>query len=111
MSTTTAARNRRRFRPGRAAATVVAVRLDTLGDNILLEIIDNGVGFDPQAPHHGQGLPTMYEHCARLGGELAILSHAGLGTTVRVTLPLASVPTAPVPTASVPTASVPTAPD
>ncbi len=94
-----------------AAATVVAVRLDTLGDNILLEIIDNGVGFDPQAPHHGQGLPTMYEHCARLGGELAILSHAGLGTTVRVTLPLASVPTAPVPTASVPTASVPTAPD
>lgn len=70
-----------------AAATAVTVRLDTLGDNILLEITDNGVGFDPQAPHPGRGLPTMIERSDRLGGDLTILSHAGLGTTVRLIVP------------------------
>jgi len=70
-----------------AAATAVTVRLDTLGDNILLEITDNGVGFDPQAPHHGRGVPTMIERSDRLGGDLTILSRAGLGTTVRLIVP------------------------
>ena len=70
-----------------AAATAITVRLDTLGDNILLEVMDNGRGFDPQATHFGLGLSTMRARSAGLGGELTILSSPELGTTVRLTLP------------------------
>lgn len=70
-----------------AAATAVTVRVDTLGDNIVLEILDNGAGFNPNASHPGRGLPMMRERCAQLGGDLTILSTPGLGTTVRLILP------------------------
>ena len=71
-----------------AAATAITVRLDTLSDHILLEIIDNGRGFDSSVPHYGLGLSTMREHCARMGGDLTLLSTAEHGTTVRLILPL-----------------------
>lgn len=73
-----------------AAATAITVRLDTLGDHILLEVIDNGRGFDSNAAHYGLGLSTMRDRCLRLGGDLTILSTAGQGTTVRLTLPLSN---------------------
>lgn len=72
-----------------AAATAVTVRVDTLGDNIVLEILDDGSGFYPDASHPGHGLPMMRERCAQLGGDLTILSTPGSGTTVRLTLPSA----------------------
>ncbi len=71
-----------------AAATAITVRIDTLGDPILLEIIDNGRGFDSSVPPYGLGLSTMREQCARMGGDLTILSTAEHGTTVRLVLPL-----------------------
>ncbi len=70
-----------------AAATAVTVCLDTLGDNILLEVIDNGRGFDPGAPHFGRGLATIRERSAHLGGDLSIISTPAQGTTVRLLLP------------------------
>jgi PAS domain S-box-containing protein len=71
-----------------AGATAVTVRLDTLSNPILLEVIDNGRGFDSSASTFGRGLPTMRERCARLGGDLTIDSAAGRGTTLRLFLPL-----------------------
>lgn len=71
-----------------AAAQAITVRLDTLSDPIVLEVIDNGRGFDSRVTPYGLGLSTMQERCARLGGDLTILSAAGSGTTVRLTLPL-----------------------
>ena len=70
-----------------AAASAVTVRLDTLDDNVQLEIIDNGCGFDPHGPHQGRGLPMMHERCSQLGGDLIIHSTPGVGTTVRLILP------------------------
>jgi PAS domain S-box-containing protein len=71
-----------------AAATAVTVRIDTLGDTVVLEVVDNGRGFDSRAPHPGQGLPTMREGSARIGGELTIHSTAARGTSVRLVVPL-----------------------
>jgi len=70
-----------------AAASAVTVRLDTLDDNILMEISDNGRGFDPNEPYTGRGLTMMRERSAQLGGDLTILSAPEVGTTVRLILP------------------------
>ncbi len=70
-----------------AAATAVTVRLDTLDDNMLLVISDNGRGFDPTEAHPGRGLAMMHERSAQLSGDLTIISAPGAGTTVRLILP------------------------
>ncbi len=69
-----------------AAATAITVRLDTLSDPTLLEVIDNGRGFDSNAVHDGLGLPMMRERSARIGGDLTIQSTAAQGTNLRLTV-------------------------
>ena len=57
----------------------------------MLEVTDDGAGFDPQATAvraRRLGLSSMEERARRLGGELAITSAAGDGTTVRLEAPL-----------------------
>jgi len=57
-------------------------------DRALLEIIDDGVGFDPKARHGGYGVLGMEERVAALDATLEIVSRASSGTTVRVRLPM-----------------------
>jgi signal transduction histidine kinase len=69
-----------------AGAHRVAIRLD---DSVLLEVADDGSGFDPadrelRARH--LGLTSMEERARRVGGRLTIDSGAG-GTTVRLEVP------------------------
>lgn len=64
------------------------------GGMVCLEVVDNGVGFDLNAPpkHElgsGLGLPGMRERVALVKGEVAIESQPGRGTRVRVRLPRA----------------------
>ncbi len=55
---------------------------------LLIEVADNGVGFDPGVPRPGHlGLAGMRERTERLGGRLTIDSAPGRSTTVRVVLP------------------------
>jgi signal transduction histidine kinase len=55
---------------------------------LLLEIVDDGVGFDPSLAHPGHlGLGTMADRAASVGGRLEVSSHAGKGTTVRAVIP------------------------
>jgi signal transduction histidine kinase len=52
---------------------------------------DDGVGFDSQATHagdHGIGLLGIRERLTPLGGVLSITSAPGIGTELRVTIPL-----------------------
>jgi signal transduction histidine kinase len=74
-----------------AQATLVEVHLRTEGEYLVLEVTDNGCGFDLEAVRDlgGMGLSNMRERAERLGGTLAILSEPGRGTTVRVKLSLA----------------------
>ncbi|MDD5467542.1 MAG: cache domain-containing protein [Anaerolineales bacterium] len=73
-----------------AQASAVTVRLAQEDELILLEICDDGVGFDPQqieSPDpggRGFGLRGMRERAAILGGSLELESSPGAGTIVRI---------------------------
>jgi signal transduction histidine kinase len=78
------------LRHARGARRVV-VRLGRDGDGgVVLEVADDGAGFDPQDPDlRGRhlGLTSMETRAARIGGRLAISSAPGAGTTVRLEVP------------------------
>jgi PAS domain S-box-containing protein len=58
------------------------------GAVLVLEVQDNGIGFDPDGPFPGHlGLRSMYERAASLGGSLEVESAAGSGTRVTARLP------------------------
>jgi signal transduction histidine kinase len=70
-----------------AKARRVAVLLRADDDRLLLEVEDDGVGFDPSAQTtraHRLGLTSMEERARRIGGTLEIRSTPGAGTTVRL---------------------------
>jgi signal transduction histidine kinase len=72
----------------RAANATVRVRVED--DRVLLEISDDGRGFDPERRHPGHyGLESMRGRATEIGGRLTIASAAGLGTLVRVETPVA----------------------
>ncbi len=75
-----------------AGATRVDVVLRRIGDELELEIRDNGTGFDverawQQARGTSIGLFAMRERAALGGGALEIVSATGRGTIVRVRMP------------------------
>jgi signal transduction histidine kinase len=70
-----------------ANACSIAVRLSADAGRFLLEIEDDGVGFDPEAPgtrSRRLGLTSMEERARRIGGALEIRSAPDAGTTVRL---------------------------
>ena len=70
-----------------AQAREVRVRLARRDGRVLLEVADDGSGFDPGAPDvrsRRLGLTSMEERARRLGGRLEIRSAPGQGTTVRL---------------------------
>lgn len=72
-----------------ATAERVAVRLGAEGGNglLVLEVADDGVGFEPADPELRAtrlGLTSMEERAQRLGGRLEIRSAPEEGTTVRL---------------------------
>jgi len=71
-----------------AAATAVTIILRNANNQVTLEVIDNGVGFDPTASNRGIGLHSMSERTAKLGGQLTLFSAPGQGTSIRVQAPL-----------------------
>jgi NarL family two-component system sensor histidine kinase LiaS len=61
----------------------VEVTLSQLGDDVLLEVKDDGRGFAPaSAMGRGMGLRSMRERMAALGGELVMDSQPGKGTRI-----------------------------
>jgi len=71
-----------------SAATIVEVGLRTDDQAILLEVSDDGRGFDPGSARAGIGLSAMRERVEELGGEIEISSRPGEGTEVTVRVPL-----------------------
>ena len=55
---------------------------------IVLDLEDNGVGFDPEVCNSGFGLKGMAERVQILGGNFKITSAQGQGTHIQVTIPL-----------------------
>ena len=74
-------------------ASQVLVGMVREDSNIRLEVRDNGVGFDPDAPRAdkqggGFGLMGLRERARLLGGTLRVESSPGQGTLVEVRVPL-----------------------
>ena len=71
-----------------AEASRVSIRLEEDEDAWLLTIRDNGIGFarDP-ARGEGFGLIGMRERARNLGGQLAVDSVPGKGTTIAARIP------------------------
>lgn len=81
-----------------AGATRIDLTLSTLDTEVILDVVDNGVGFDPSKPAttappragggfgpQGRttfGLRAMRERVAELGGSLTVESTPGSGTSV-----------------------------
>ncbi|WP_254200561.1 MULTISPECIES: sensor histidine kinase [unclassified Lysobacter] len=70
-----------------SGASQVTVILAPRGEEILLSIIDDGRGFDPDSVH-GLGLIAMRERATHLGGTFDIETVPGAGTCIRATLPM-----------------------
>lgn len=72
-----------------AAAGRVGVTLSYDGDEVVLDVRDDGTGFDLAAPTGPSsfGLRGMRQRVARLAGELTLESRAGRGTAVSARLP------------------------
>jgi signal transduction histidine kinase len=75
-----------------AAASQVTVTLSYLDDVVVLDVADDGVGFDQAAAQAGGGLGlhAMRERVTQLAGNLTIESAPAQGTTVAAELPTAS---------------------
>ena len=69
------------------APAKIAVDLRQTGDETVLTVQDNGVGFDENSTRRGLGTITMRTRCERLGAALTIIPIPGMGTTVRVAMP------------------------
>jgi PAS domain S-box-containing protein len=74
-----------------AQATQAVISLAQRDHELLLEIRDNGQGFDPVAvaQHGSLGLVGMRERVITLGGKMDINSTLGHGTAIVVVIPLA----------------------
>ncbi|MCA9832746.1 MAG: sensor histidine kinase [Thermomicrobiales bacterium] len=79
-----------------AVANVVTVTLSWLEDEVLLDIADDGVGFDIDAIALGEegfrlGLVTMQHRIESAGGTVVLDSAPGEGASLTVSFPLAEV--------------------
>jgi len=72
-----------------AKASSVHVQLSVNSNKLIMEIIDNGIGFDQnyKVRQDSYGLIGMKERVFLLEGELTIRGETGKGTTVRIEMP------------------------
>jgi len=75
-------------------ANLVSLSLERTGEALVLEIVDNGVGFDlekalkKRTHERGLGLTGMRERAELSGGSFSITSDIGVGTAIRAVWPL-----------------------
>lgn len=71
-----------------ARAETACVRVEATASAVVLEIVDDGCGFEPDASRSGHfGLESMRSRADEVGADLHIISGPGRGTVVRVELP------------------------
>jgi signal transduction histidine kinase len=68
-------------------ATHVCIHTHQNRSSMIIEISDDGIGFNPSAQSSGHGLSNLRERAATLKAELNIQSELGKGTRVTLTLP------------------------
>lgn len=77
-----------------ADAAHAELTLSFLGDEVALDVVDDGIGFDPRAvraregAERGFGLSAIRSRAERLGGTAEVESKPGDGTAVAVRIPV-----------------------
>ena len=66
----------------------VSIGLRIEGPSLVLEVTDDGGGFDVEAPSDGHGLASIRRRARHLGGALELRSSTAKGTLVRLTMPI-----------------------
>ncbi|GAA3628310.1 hypothetical protein GCM10022419_136500 [Nonomuraea rosea] len=72
-----------------ARAGRVALTLSYMDEEVTLDVLDDGMGFDPAAAGGGYGLVAMHERASRSGGTVTVESAPGEGTALCVSIPCA----------------------
>lgn len=80
-----------------AGATTAVLTLTVLEDQVVLDVTDDGRGFDPAAAAvpagtRGHGLPAMRARLGQLGGTLTVESTRREGTVLSAVVPLETTP-------------------
>ncbi|MBC7998207.1 MAG: sensor histidine kinase [Leptolyngbya sp.] len=70
-----------------ASAGKASIRLYRNNDCLVLQVIDDGIGFDPQFETIGSGIQGMKYRAESLGGKFSIKKQAGSGTEILVEVP------------------------
>jgi signal transduction histidine kinase len=72
-----------------ARASKIRLKVERIDDRVVLEILDDGLGFDVDAGRSkgGLGLRGMEERAEKMGGALSIEAYPGQGTLIRVRVP------------------------
>ena len=71
-----------------AGCSSVSIDVAVHGRALVIEVADDGRGFDPRAAaHDGEGLSSMTRRAERLGGALEVTAAPGVGTRVQATIP------------------------
>jgi signal transduction histidine kinase len=73
-----------------ACARSLSIRLTREDGHLVLQLQDDGQGFDADGPARGSGagLAHMAQRASRIGGSFSLTSSAGAGTLVRVRVPV-----------------------
>lgn len=71
-----------------AQATTCRLSLVQRGKDAVLEIDDDGRGFDPSQVSKGMGLTNIKGRARTMGGEVVVNSSPGQGSTLQINLPL-----------------------
>jgi signal transduction histidine kinase len=73
-----------------SGATEADVEFRVDGDQLVLRVVDNGKGFDPDSESEGHGLVSMKGRAAEMGAQFEMQSKVGKGTTVLLIVPLSA---------------------
>ncbi|MFD0471957.1 sensor histidine kinase [Nonomuraea thailandensis] len=72
-----------------ARARRAVLTLSYMEEEVTLDVLDDGAGFDPEGTAGGYGLIAMRERAARSGGTVTVESALGEGTALCVSIPCA----------------------
>ncbi len=70
-----------------SGSKVIDVRMERLGGRLVISVVDQGSGFDPDGVKAGMGLKNLSQRATALEGHVEIRSVAGVGTVVEMLLP------------------------
>jgi two-component system, NarL family, sensor histidine kinase DevS len=69
-------------------ADEIGVKIDEIGESVVISVIDNGTGFDPELQSRGMGLANIQARSRGLGGRVDISTAPGAGTILEIVLPI-----------------------